>query len=287
MTKKSQNRTAQSFSCSPRPLSEFEKQYADWQLKWQNVGTRLALSIGAGLAVFGVALALAVLADKAHHHGYGPKKELVMWLVSAGLFGIGLLLFWVFFRRKLTLAEKTACISGVLQRQITWIINPKTGAANTITRYMVGATQIIFPRNCESLLAPYEGQAVQFTAAMVSISNPLQFFGKNSMLSEPSSIAFALDFHGQINIHRAMKKYGLRVFKIQFKMVIGWGIAIVPLILMIAYEMQRDIATLALLLGTAFSWAVLITLVILAYEKIADAFGLRSKQIPYLEKLKG
>lgn len=290
MAGKSNNMGTQNTLCNSRQLSNLERQYVDWQLKPQRILFKWIVGgVGCFLIAFGVGFPVAMIFDRTFHDPEKIIGVLVGLLVSAFAFGFGVLFFKTALYRRFALDEKTSHITGILKRQTTRIVNPRTGGATTATRYMIGNFLVIFPMGCEPLLAPYENKSVELIAATFSVSNPMIVFGGKSFFDELPATALALRFYHIINIHQAIEKYGLGFLKAQFHLEITGplvgGILLVPVFIYIT-ENRPDID---------FFWVppsimgliALIFILIFLCEKIAVLLGYMNERTPYLDKLKG
>ena len=271
-------------------MTGFERQYVDWRLKPQRVAFKWVLSgVGCFFIVMAVGLPIAFSHDSTLDDPTKAPAISMLFIFVLIVFVLGIWFIKIAWSRKMVLNEKASSIAGVLKRQTTTIVNPKSGAASTVTRYMVGDFLILFPIDCETMLTPYEDQPVELTAAMFSVSNPLSLFGGKSILDEPATTALVLEFYDKINIHRAVEKYGLGFFKKRFYLEATAPFAVAILFGAFIYALpdMKPRQTGIWIVAGVFIVVLLFGLFMFLYEKIATSLGFMKNHIPYLEKLKG
>ncbi|MFT4266670.1 MAG: hypothetical protein QM586_05515 [Xenophilus sp.] len=273
-----------------RPLSPHEREYVDMIIGRQIRAVRWVLGgIGILLLMFAVTFPVVMVFDSTFHNPEKIMGVLFALGLCAATFLIGLFFCRTGFRRRLVFDGQACKIFGVLKRQSARVVNPKTGGSNTITRFMVDGFFVVFPTGSEELLIPLEGKPVEVTVAVVSVSNPVAIFGRESVFSEPPEMALALRFCEVIDIQKAIESHGIGFLRNRVYLEVVEMLLYGVVMLLAIWFLDENYPDLDFfwIIPLAMGVCVLIFAFFLILKEALMSFGLIKKRVSYIEKLKG
>lgn len=193
----------------PRKLTPLESAHVQSKLRSQRWGRRATMGASLALAVVGVGMYAALIAEGR------TDTDLILIMMAAGALAVvgGLWIFVVSWRRRFHADDHVTELTGPLVERVVHVTNPRSGVRQTVRTYHVEDTLLLLPFETESLCARLVGQPVRVVAALIHKSNPVQLLGSGSPLNERGSEAVLLELDDHIHVDHVLSTYGRHYFR--------------------------------------------------------------------------